>query len=127
LAEDFQLFARPVAERKKALQLICRAFLFPDNCCIRSRRAGLCRQRRYLDPLLLLEDFRPTDWLPVLPEAFFIPVLPRICAAFLAVTGTVLRPFPLVVPADFRLLTFSFAILTVHTFFLAEVPSCCFL
>jgi hypothetical protein len=75
-----------------------------------------------LDPLLLLEDFRPTEWLPVLPEAFFIPVLPRICAAFFAVTGMVLRPFPLVVPADFRLLTFSFAILTAHTCLFTEIP-----
>jgi hypothetical protein len=72
----------------------------------------------FLEPLLLVEVFRPAE-LAVLPEAFFMPVLPLCCAAFFAVTGTLLRP--LVVLADFRLLTFSLAILIFLTFFLCNV------
>jgi len=45
-----------------------------------------------------------------------MPVLPRIWAAFLAVTGILLYPF--VAFADFRLFIFSLAILTWVTFFL---------
>jgi len=56
----------------------------------------------------------------VLPEAFFVPVLPLICAAFFAVTGMLERPF--VVLPDLRLLTFSLAILIYDTCLLTEVP-----
>jgi hypothetical protein len=70
--------------------------------------------------ILRLEDLRPVERLTVLPEAFFLPVLPLIWAAFFAVTGMALRP--LVVPADFRLLILSLAILNYDTFFLTEVP-----
>jgi hypothetical protein len=68
---------------------------------------------------LLEEDFRPDELRPVLPEAFLVPVLPLIWAAFLAVTGMLERPF--VVLADLRLLTLSLAILIYDTFFLSEV------
>lgn len=67
-----------------------------------------------------MEDFRPAGLRPVLPEAFFIPVLPLNWAAFFAVTGILERP--LVVLADFRLLTLSLAILIYDTFFFTEVP-----
>ena len=73
----------------------------------------------YLVPLLP-DDFRPVERLGELPEAPLIPVRPLNCAALLAVTGKLLRP--LVLAADFRLLTFSFAILNSGTSFLTEAP-----
>jgi hypothetical protein len=76
---------------------------------------------RYLwVPPLLVEVFRPAELRPVLPEAFLVPVLPLIWAAFFAVTGMLERPF--VVLPDLRLLTFSLAILIYDTFFFTEVP-----
>lgn len=74
----------------------------------------------YLWVPLLVEDFRPAELRPVLPEAFFVPVRPLNWAAFFAVTGILERPF--VVLADLRLLTLSLATLIYDTFFLTEVP-----
>jgi hypothetical protein len=66
--------------------------------------------------LLLPDDLRPVERLGELPEAPLLLVLPLNCATFFAVTGKL--PRPLVVAADLRLLTFSFAVLKFSTFFL---------